>query len=173
MRRILHESNRVSFCTKGFNLICSNKIICRNLNPVGSYTSLGGSCIPRVPAQSLSNYVQSRFRSDTIKVTFFDADGSEETVDANLDTSFLDVAQENDIEVEGACGGEMACSTCHLIFDKQTYDSLPEKEEEEEDMLDLALGLTETSRLGCQVYTTKAMDGIRVQLPKEVSNQSS
>jgi len=44
----------------------------------------------------------------------------------------------------GACGGELACSTCHLIFDPETYDSLPEKEEEEEDMLDLALDLTPT-----------------------------
>ena len=44
----------------------------------------------------------------------------------------------------GACGGELACSTCHLIFEKSVYDSLPEKEEEEDDMLDLAFEVTET-----------------------------
>ena len=44
----------------------------------------------------------------------------------------------------GACGGELACSTCHLIFPQDVYDTLPEKTEEEEDMLDLALELTET-----------------------------
>lgn len=54
-----------------------------------------------------------------------------------------------------ACGGEIACSTCHVILDEKTYKSLPAPEEEEEDMLDLALGLTDTSRLGCQVVVTK------------------
>ena len=46
--------------------------------------------------------------------------------------------------MSGACGGELACSTCHLIFEKDVYDALPEISEEEEDMLDLAWGLTET-----------------------------
>jgi ferredoxin len=44
----------------------------------------------------------------------------------------------------GACGGELACSTCHLIFEQSVYDTLPEKEEEEDDMLDLAMEVTET-----------------------------
>ncbi len=60
---------------------------------------------------------------------------------------------------------------CHMIFDKKTFDSLPKKEEEEEDMLDLALGLTDTSRLGCQVICTAQMDGITICLPKETTNQ--
>lgn len=45
---------------------------------------------------------------------------------------------------QGACGGELACSTCHLIFDQNVYDTLPPKSDEEEDMLDLAFELTET-----------------------------
>lgn len=44
----------------------------------------------------------------------------------------------------GACGGELACATCHLIFEKEIYDTLPEKEDEEDDMLDLAFELTDT-----------------------------
>ena len=56
----------------------------------------------------------------------------------------LDVAHENNVELEGACGGELACSTCHLIFPKDIYDTLPEKDDEEEDMLDLAFEVTET-----------------------------
>jgi ferredoxin len=44
----------------------------------------------------------------------------------------------------GACGGELACSTCHLIFEQSVYDTLPEKDEEEDDMLDLAMEVTET-----------------------------
>ena len=44
----------------------------------------------------------------------------------------------------GACGAELACSTCHLIFDQEIFNKLPEMEEEEEDMLDLAFEVTET-----------------------------
>lgn len=44
----------------------------------------------------------------------------------------------------GACGGELACSTCHVVFDPALYAKLPAKKEEEEDMLDLAWGLTDT-----------------------------
>jgi hypothetical protein len=65
----------------------------------------------------------------------------------------------------GACGGELACSTCHLIFDQATFDSLPPMTEEEQDMLDLAFEVTETSRLGCQVIVTEAFDGIKVRAP--------
>lgn len=71
-------------------------------------------------------------------------DKSERVVAAKVGDSLLDVAQEHDIDIEGACGGEMACSTCHVILEQDVYDSLEEPEEEEEDMLDLALGLTET-----------------------------
>jgi len=106
----------------------------------------------------------------TVKITFADAEGDTETVDANVGDSILDVAFDHDIEIEGACGGEMACSTCHVILDQKTFDSLPEPEEEEEDMLDLALGLTNTSRLGCQVKVTEDMDGITIQLPAETAN---
>ena len=65
----------------------------------------------------------------------------------------------------GACGGELACSTCHLVFDQDTYDSLPAKSEEEQDMLDLAFEVTETSRLGCQVRVTEAFEGVKVISP--------
>lgn len=66
--------------------------------------------------------------------------------------------------------GVCACSTCHLIFPHKIYDTLPEPSEEEEDMLDMAFGLTETSRLGCQVIVTKEMDGMLLQMPKATRN---
>ena len=66
----------------------------------------------------------------------------------------------------------MACSTCHMIFEEELFDNLPEAEEEEEDMLDLALGLTDTSRLGCQVIVTEEMEGARVVIPEETLNHS-
>lgn len=100
----------------------------------------------------------------------------------------------------GACGGECACSTCHVILDEKEYELLDEPDEEEEDMLDLALGLTDTyeslhlclawarcggvdcrdlgviacwehsSRLGCQVFLSADLHGMRVTLPAETAN---
>mmetsp|Transcript_726 Transcript_726/g.1386 ORF Transcript_726/g.1386 Transcript_726/m.1386 type:complete len:159 (+) Transcript_726:192-668(+) len=138
----------------------------------GSRAGLSMTTAAQVPRAGLAQAMhRTGLRAfSTVKVTFVDAEGDEETVDAEVGKSMLEVCHENDIEVEGACGGEMACSTCHMIFDQDTFDSLPEQEEEEEDMLDLALGLTDTSRLGCQVFVTKGMEGIRVQLPSETSN---
>jgi len=65
----------------------------------------------------------------------------------------------------GACDGSLACSTCHLILEKDVYDALPAPEEEEEDMLDLAMDLTDTSRLGCQITVTKELAGMVARVP--------
>jgi ferredoxin-2, mitochondrial len=83
----------------------------------------------------------------------------------------LDIAQANDIDVEGACGGSCACSTCHVIVTSQEmYDKIPEPSDDENDMLDLAFGLMETSRLGCQVEMSKELDGLTVRLPAATRN---
>jgi len=104
------------------------------------------------------------------KLTFVNKDGSETTIDAPIGLSILEVAHHNDIDLEGACEGSLACSTGHVIIDKEFYDKLDEASEEEEDMLDLAFGLTSTSRLGCQIIITEKLDGLRVKLPKETKN---
>ncbi|RYH16592.1 2Fe-2S iron-sulfur cluster binding domain-containing protein [archaeon] len=65
-------------------------------------------------------------------------------VQGELGKTVLDVAIANNVDIEGACGGELACSTCHVIVPRDIYDKLPAKKEEEEDMLDLAMGLTPT-----------------------------
>lgn len=70
----------------------------------------------------------------------------------------------------GACEGSIACSTCHVILDEDTFYKLEEPGDDENDMLDLAFGLTDTSRLGCQVKVSKDMDGIAVQLPSATRN---
>lgn len=99
------------------------------------------------------------------KITFIQRDGSRVDIDAPLGASLLRVAHDNDIDLEGACGGSLACATCHLIIDDAWYGKLPCKTTAEEDMLDLAFGLTETSRLGCQIKVTDDMDGMVVTLP--------
>jgi len=77
----------------------------------------------------------------------------------------LEIAQQNDIDLEGSCEGSMACSTCHVIIDPSWYNKLNNASWDEEDMLDLTSGLTLTSRLGCQIILTQDLDGLIVSLP--------
>lgn len=105
------------------------------------------------------------------KVIFESADGgASREVDASVGQSLLDISHENDVEIEGACEGSMACSTCHLVIDRKFYDRLPAPSEEEEDMLCLTFGLRPTSRLGCQVVMTEELDGLIVRLPGQTIN---
>jgi 2Fe-2S ferredoxin len=99
------------------------------------------------------------------KLTFIRPDGTRLDATAPEGASVLEVAQEHGIDLEGVCEGEMACSTCHVIVDKDWYDKLPPPGEEENDTLDLAVGLTRTSRLGCQIRLTAALDGLVVRVP--------
>ena len=87
--------------------------------------------------------------------------------------SMLEIAHANKIDIEGACGGETACSTCHLYIEPSFFKKLPELSEAEEDMLDLAAGLKDNSRLGCQVFAEEKLDGIVVEMTKEVNNMKS
>ena len=103
-------------------------------------------------------------------ITFKLPDGKRRTFKALEGKTLLEVAQDNKLDVEGACGGVMACSTCHLIVDSAWYKKLPPPSEEEDDMLDLAWGLTATSRLGCQIILTDELDGLEVHLPTETRN---
>jgi 2Fe-2S ferredoxin len=104
------------------------------------------------------------------KVTFIERDGTHRAFDAQVGQTLLEIAHEHGIDIEGACEGAMACSTCHVIVEDDWIDRLPEPSEDEEDMLDLAAGLKATSRLGCQIEMTDDLDGLVVQLPKEVRN---
>lgn len=79
---------------------------------------------------------------------------------------------ENNLDIDGfgACEGTLACSTCHLIFEEHIFEKLEAVTDEENDMLDLAYGLTDRSRLGCQIYLTKAMDNMTVRVPDAVAD---
>lgn len=105
------------------------------------------------------------------KMIFVSADGQQRReVDAPVGLSVLEIAHRNDIDIEGACEGSLACSTCHVIVEPAYFEKLDEPSEEEEDMLDLAFGLTQTSRLGCQIRMTEALDGLSVRLPAATRN---
>lgn len=105
-----------------------------------------------------------------VTVTFIHPDGKEQSVETEAGATVLQLAHELGLDMEGACEGNMACSTCHVIIDEADFDKLPEASEEEEEMLDLALGLTATSRLGCQVLITEDLDGLRLRLPQATRN---
>ena len=104
------------------------------------------------------------------KMTFINPDGTRKEVDAPLGLSVLEIAHRNHIDIEGACEGSLACSTCHVVVDGPWFDKLSPASEDEEDMLDLAFGLTHTSRLGCQIIITPQLDGLVVALPSATRN---
>ncbi|KAK4152483.1 Adrenodoxin, mitochondrial [Chaetomidium leptoderma] len=111
---------------------------------------------------------------EELYVTFIDKEGAEHKIAVSKGDNLLDIAQANDLEMEGACGGSCACSTCHVIvLDQEYYDKMPEPDDDENDMLDLAFGLQETSRLGCQVVMKPELDGLRVKLPSMTRNLQS
>lgn len=129
----------------------------------------------------ISNLIGKRFHGhlhkpkpgEELHVTFILKDGTQKTFEVAEGDSLLDIAQGHNLDMEGACGGSCACSTCHVIVDPEYYDALEEPDDDENDMLDLAYGLTETSRLGCCIKMSKDIDGIRVALPAMTRNVSS
>ena len=104
------------------------------------------------------------------KMIFVERDGTRREVEAPIGLSVLEVAHRNGVDIEGACEGSLACSTCHVIVDPEWYELLKTATEDEEDMLDLAFGLTQTSRLGCQIIMSEELDGLTVTLPAATRN---
>lgn len=105
-----------------------------------------------------------------VRLVFVKPSGEAIDVTADQGASVLQVAHANGIDIEGACEGSMACSTCHVIVDSEWIDKLPAPSEEEQDMLDLTYGLTRTSRLGCQLMLEPEINGLKVHLPPETHN---
>ena len=105
-----------------------------------------------------------------IKVTFIAADGTQVEAEGEEGTSLLEAGQAANMPLEGTCEGQMACSTCHVIIGRDWVAKLPPASDDEEDMLDLAFGLTHTSRLGCQIMMNDSLDGLKVKLPAATRN---
>jgi len=103
-------------------------------------------------------------------MVFIERDGTRRVVDAPIGLSVLEIAHKHGIDIEGACEGSLACSTCHVIVEPEWFEKLAAASEDEEDMLDLAFGLQKTSRLGCQIVMSEALDGLVVKLPAGVRN---
>jgi ferredoxin len=118
----------------------------------------------------LTRWYQYRQFTRTARITFVNRDGSKRVVLGEHGRSVLEIAHQNGIELEGACEGSMACSTCHVILQAETFAKLEEPCEREEDLLDLAPGLTDTSRLSCQIRVDERLDGCEITLPRVTVN---
>jgi 2Fe-2S ferredoxin len=105
-----------------------------------------------------------------VTVNFQLPDGTTRTHTVPANWSVLEAAHDAGLQhLDGACGANMACATCHVILPRDWFAQLPMPTEEEGDMLDLAHGATETSRLGCQVIITRVLNGITVLIPAAAS----
>ena len=107
-----------------------------------------------------------------MKITFITSEGDRVDATGEAGDSLLRVAQAAGMPLEGTCEGQMACSTCHVVVDKDWFDRLAEASEEEEDMLDLAAGVRRTSRLSCQIVLGEELDGLTVSIPAEAHDMS-
>ena len=105
-----------------------------------------------------------------VSFSFINRDGSKISVVGDIGKTVLEVAHDNGIELEGACEGAMACSTCHVILSDSLFGKLEEPCEREEDLLDLAPGLTNTSRLSCQIKVDSRLENAEIKLPKTTLN---
>eukprot|EP00826_Nyctotherus_ovalis_P022796 TRINITY_DN17602_c0_g1_i1.p2 TRINITY_DN17602_c0_g1~~TRINITY_DN17602_c0_g1_i1.p2 ORF type:complete len:143 (-),score=25.83 TRINITY_DN17602_c0_g1_i1:124-552(-) len=107
----------------------------------------------------------------TIKLIFdIQETNSKKTVDALVGETILDVATKNSLPLEGACEGNCACATCHVLLDGKALSEVPEPGEEEEDLLQVAFGRKANSRLGCQVKIAEGMSGSVVTIPSQTRN---
>ena len=110
--------------------------------------------------------------SSKVSITFVTQSGEEVVAEARTGQSILDVCLDHELDVEGACGGECCCSTCHVYLPQALYDGIEEADEDELDMLDLAIAVKSTSRLGCQLTVDESFDGQTIHLPQEVVNNT-
>jgi len=140
---------------------------------LGQKQLIGHNKISNLSMKSLSTTSRC-LKGEMYEVTYVIEDGESITVPAKEGDNLLDIAINNNVEIDGfgACEGTLACSTCHLIFNQKDFDNIEDVATDEElDMLDLAFGLTDTSRLGCQVCMTKELDKMVVRVPEGVNDQ--
>ncbi|KRX47542.1 Protein arginine N-methyltransferase 5 [Trichinella murrelli] len=109
----------------------------------------------------------AEFPVDRIAVTFLTSHGDQFKAYGKIGDTLLDMVFNENIPLDGfgICEGTCSCSTCHVILKREQYDYLPSPREDELDMLDLAYGLTDTSRLACQIVLTEQLDGMEVVVP--------
>ena len=102
------------------------------------------------------------------KITYNTHENKIHTVDVQNGLTVMEGAVQNDIPgIDADCGGGMACATCHIYVKEEWWDKLPNKEDGEEDMLDMAYEPNKFSRLSCQIIVSDELDGLVVNIPEK------
>ena len=101
-------------------------------------------------------------------IIFVKPDGSEHTIVVENGTTVMEAGRDANLGIEGTCGGCLSCATCHVIINTAWFAKTGAPSEDEVDMLDLAFGLTETSRLGCQIEMSEELNGLKVAIPDDM-----
>jgi len=172
LRPVLFPSHQVRFSSKttasAYNFLLRRRLV----SAATAVQQVSPSSSTNPPSKD-SKSDKPNANAEPVTVTFVTADGTRHTVQGREGDSLLDVVIDKNVPLDGygACEGTLACSTCHVVLHKKDYDGLTFKPTDEElDMLDLAFGLTDTSRLGCQITLTKDLEGLEVMVPAGVSD---
>ena len=101
------------------------------------------------------------------KITYIEHNGTEHVVDAEVGQTVMEAAIKNNIPgIEAECGGACACATCHVYVEDAWRETTGEPDEMEEDMLDFAFDIRDSSRLSCQIKVSEELDGLVVRVPE-------
>ena len=104
------------------------------------------------------------------KITYINNKGDSKTIEVDNGLTVMEGAIQNDIPgIDADCGGSMACATCHVYVEDKWLDKIPEAEEAEVDMIDMAFKPKKNSRLSCQILITDELDGLTVTTPEKQS----
>ncbi len=102
------------------------------------------------------------------KITYIEHNGKSHTLEVPNGLTVMEGAVQNNISgIDADCGGSCACATCHVYVDEKWFNKLPNKENAEEDMLDMAFELKPLSRLSCQLTVSDELDGLVVKMPSK------
>ena len=102
------------------------------------------------------------------KITYITHDKQNHTIDVQNGLTVMEGAIQNNITgIDADCGGSMACATCHVYVKEEWFNKLPNKEDGEEDMLDMAFEPKKNSRLSCQLVVSDEIDGLIVNIPSK------
>ena len=102
------------------------------------------------------------------KITYMEHNGKSHTLEVANGLTVMEGAVQNNIPgIDADCGGSCACATCHVYVDEKSFNKLPNKENAEEDMLDMAFEPKSLSRLSCQLTVSDVLDGLVVKMPSK------
>ncbi|TMW51475.1 hypothetical protein DOY81_003446 [Sarcophaga bullata] len=148
----------------------SHRIITKNIQQVPRISGPQFLHTTQIQRHGEYEWQDPKSENEVVRVTYIDKNGKRIEVKGKVGDNVLYLAHRYEIEMEGACEASLACTTCHVYVHDDYLDKLPEAEEKEDDLLDMAPFLKENSRLGCQIVLTKELDGIELTLPKATRN---